>query len=60
MEDNMEYDAPNVAKLPNWWTPTFGLNYPLVLKTVDGTITLNSYEEHHALIRKLFLPVNLQ
>jgi len=41
--------------LPTDWSPHDGLRYPTTLSLKDGSkIMVSSYEEHHAIIKRLF------
>ena len=41
--------------LPLFWTPQYGLIYPMKLYLKNGShVIVSSYGEHHAIIRKLF------
>lgn len=45
----------DLATLPADWKHTDGLNYPLKLRKIDGTIlTFYSYQEHNEYIKQLF------
>lgn len=46
-------DLP-IAKLPEGWTPQYGLNYPLFINYKGRDILMDNYNQHHEFIKNLF------
>jgi len=57
MEDKDDDFFPGVPKLPDWWSPLWGLRYPTTL-SINGTIIeIQNYKQHHEIIQRIFLPI---
>lgn len=48
----MNINDIEVAKLPEWWTPTVGISFPCQIHLVNETLTFYTYIDLHTYVRK--------